>query len=84
MNNLQELEKVTDFVEDKGIDEKNLNNALSGIKGKSKISSDDFKINEKDLEFIIKEFMFEKPRALKVLKQAKGELKRAIRLIIEA
>lgn len=86
MNNQHELEKVTDFVEDKGIDEKHLNNALSHIKGKSKSNQQEpeFKINEKDLEFLIKEFLLEKHRALKFLKQSKGDLKSAIQLSIES
>ena len=84
MNNQQELEKVTDFVEAKGINETNLTNALSDIKGKSKTAQEDYKINEKDIDFLLKEFLYEKPRALKVLRQAKGDLKTAIHLIIES
>jgi len=85
MNNQQELEKVTDFVEDKAIDDKHLNNALSDIKGKAKKAEENhYKINEKDIEFLINEFLYEKPRALKALRQSKGDLKAAIRHIIES
>ena len=85
MNNKQELEKVTDFVEDKGIDEKHLNTALSDITGKAKKTEEvQYKINEKDLEFLMREFLLEKPKALKSLRQSKGDLKTAIKQIIES
>lgn len=85
MNNEQKLEKLTDYVEDKDINEQHLSTALSDLTGKiGKTSKVDYKIDEKHIEIIMKEFLYDKNKATKFLKQAKGDLKEALHLIIES
>lgn len=85
MNNQQDLDKVTDYFEDKGLSEQHLTHALSDISAKTgQLSQSEYKLNEKDAEFLINEFFLERSKALKILRNAQGDLKKALLAIIQS
>jgi NACalpha-BTF3-like transcription factor len=91
-----DLEKVTDYAEEKEIlqESANLNNAINVISDKRKKEADQKAEKEKELasvkvikeevEIIISEFELNKNRAERVLKENTGELEPALAFLINS
>lgn len=83
-----DLEKVTDYVEEKEIDTGNLNDAMTAISDKRKKDAEakiarskelaSVKVTKEDVELVMNEFEVTKLTAERVLKENNGDLKKAL------
>lgn len=89
-----DLEKVTDFVEEKEISGDNLDNAITAILNKRKLEAEQkielerrlasVKVKKEDVELICHEFEITKAKAERILKEHDGDLKAALTNLINA
>ena len=87
-----DLEKVTDFAEEKEIDAGNLNDAMSVIADKRKKDAEakaerekmlaSVKVKKEEVEIIMNEFEVTKLKAERCLKEHNGDLKSALSALI--
>jgi NACalpha-BTF3-like transcription factor len=89
-----DLEKVTDYAEEKEIETSNLNNAMNAISDKRKKDADikaerekmlaNVKVKKEDVDIIMCEFEINKLRAERVLKEQNGSLNAALSALINS
>ncbi|RNA39275.1 huntingtin-interacting K [Brachionus plicatilis] len=89
-----DLEKVTDFVEEKEISGDNLDNAITAILDKRKLEAEQkaelerrlasVKVKKEDVELICHEFEITKPKAERILKENSGDLRAALTALVNA
>ena len=89
-----DLERVTDYAEEKEISGDNLDNAISAIIDKRKRDADQkaelekrlasVKVKKEDVDLVCQEFECSKQRAERVLKENNGDLKAALTSLINA
>lgn len=87
-----DLEKVTDFVEEKEISGENLDNAITAILNKRKLEAEQkaelerrlasVKVKKEDVELICQEFEITKAKAERVLKENNGDLRAALTYLV--
>eukprot|EP00128_Syssomonas_multiformis_P017379 Colp12_sorted_trinity150504_noHs@12748 len=84
-----DLEKVTDFAEEKEIDTADMNQAMSFIEQKQKKATEEraqraaelakVVVKDEDVNVIVEEFELSKDKATTVLREHKGDLEAALR-----
>lgn len=89
-----DLEKVTDFVEEKEISGDNLDNAITAILNKRKLEAEQkielerrlasVKVKKEDVDLICHEFEITKAKAERILKEHDGDLKAALTTLVNA
>lgn len=89
-----DLEKVTDYAEEKEISASNLDSAINAIADKRKRDADQkaelekrlasVKVKKEDVDLIVHEFEISKQRAERVLKENNGDIKLALGALVNA
>ncbi|CAF0718132.1 unnamed protein product [Brachionus calyciflorus] len=89
-----DLEKVTDYAEEKEISGGNLDNAINAITDKRRRDAEQkadlekrlasVKVKKEDVDVVVQEFEVPRPKAERVLKENNGDLQAALTALLNA
>jgi len=89
-----DLEKVTDYAEEKEIDSGKLTDAMTAISDKRKKEAESrierekvlasVKVKKEDIDVVVNEFEISRPRAERCLREAGGDLKTALTALVNS